>query len=478
MPQNPLTLTRQSLYELVWSKPMSQLASDFGISDVGLAKRCRAVDVPIPYRGYWARKAAGQEPPKLPLPKYRTRTPAAATTAVAAPRKPPQEFLRDGQEPVVNFDRSTDRLRRDSSTPMDPTSIPGRISALTLTPATTLADTCASVRRTAKHGNHPDRARLPFTAAERTGPIVNLNVSKGASTRALLLADRFIQAAAAIGWPLTDPPPPEPPSEHRQRWEQPVPEPPPTPRIARLLVDGEPISFLIEERYREEPRIPTPHELAREKREYGYHTPRTTSTPTGALRLVRIDTIESWSPRRKSWYDQGGNLVERRIPKILAAFFDRAQEIKAMRADDERRQREWAEQERLRKEKKDRRAAHATLRAELDRQAGAWHSARFIRRYVQAARRSLGPRVIQHPFLDKSIDFLSWAENYVDQLDPLAAAPRNPDQWPEPGHYVSSDEAGLKNLLLRVTGFDGRTAQKLDSIEGIQSEDSSEDDHD
>jgi hypothetical protein len=37
MPQNPLTLTRQSIYELVWSKLMSQLAGHFGISDVGLA---------------------------------------------------------------------------------------------------------------------------------------------------------------------------------------------------------------------------------------------------------------------------------------------------------------------------------------------------------------------------------------------------------------------------------------------------------
>jgi hypothetical protein len=119
MPQNPLTLTRQSLYELVWSKPMSTLANDFGISDVGLAKRCRAVDVPIPYRGYWARKAAGQEPPKLPLPKYRTRTPAPTTAADR--RVPPKVIIRDGREPVVNFDRSTDPLdviRRRSLIPL------------------------------------------------------------------------------------------------------------------------------------------------------------------------------------------------------------------------------------------------------------------------------------------------------------------------------------------------------------------------
>ena len=69
--QNPLTLTRQQLYDLVWSKPVRDVAKDFGMSDVALAKRCRAVRVPIPPRGYWARVAAGQKPRRPPLPKYR-----------------------------------------------------------------------------------------------------------------------------------------------------------------------------------------------------------------------------------------------------------------------------------------------------------------------------------------------------------------------------------------------------------------------
>ena len=69
--QNPLTLTRQQLYDLVWSKPVRDVAKDFGMSDVALAKRCRAVRVPIPPRGYWARVAAGQKPRKTPLRKYR-----------------------------------------------------------------------------------------------------------------------------------------------------------------------------------------------------------------------------------------------------------------------------------------------------------------------------------------------------------------------------------------------------------------------
>lgn len=64
----PLSLSREDLYELAWSKPISELAKDFGISDVALAKRCRRLGSPVPRRGYWAHIDAGQQPyrPKLP----------------------------------------------------------------------------------------------------------------------------------------------------------------------------------------------------------------------------------------------------------------------------------------------------------------------------------------------------------------------------------------------------------------------------
>jgi hypothetical protein len=51
MPHNLITLPRSQLYELVWSKPVRDLAAEFGISDVALAKRCRALKIPVPPRG-------------------------------------------------------------------------------------------------------------------------------------------------------------------------------------------------------------------------------------------------------------------------------------------------------------------------------------------------------------------------------------------------------------------------------------------
>ena len=64
-------ISREALYELVWSKPMTSVAKDLGISDVMLGKMCKEQLVPRPPRGYWAnlgsdKKRAIYVKPKLP----------------------------------------------------------------------------------------------------------------------------------------------------------------------------------------------------------------------------------------------------------------------------------------------------------------------------------------------------------------------------------------------------------------------------
>src|SRR5690242_8602568 len=59
---------RDELYEEVWTTPMQTLAKKYGVSDVGLAKTCRKLFIPLPGRGYWARKEAGQMVERVALP--------------------------------------------------------------------------------------------------------------------------------------------------------------------------------------------------------------------------------------------------------------------------------------------------------------------------------------------------------------------------------------------------------------------------
>lgn len=61
------TFERQKLFDEVWTTPVTKLAKEYGLSDVGLRKICVSLDVPLPPRGYWAKLAAGKMIRKPPL---------------------------------------------------------------------------------------------------------------------------------------------------------------------------------------------------------------------------------------------------------------------------------------------------------------------------------------------------------------------------------------------------------------------------
>lgn len=189
--------------------------------------------------------------------------------------------------------------------------------------------------------------------------------------------------------------------------------------------------------------------------------------------------------------------VESLIPKILADF--KAVAIRMQEVDEER-ERERLERERQAKlaaELSARRAANTQLIHELERQAGAWHRAQFLRRYVRAAKRTLGADSITldlngqpaardaalscsaadrpaHPYAGKdAVDetsslvgkspasFLAWAEHYIDQLDPLSATDHDSDMTPERSSYSDSDRDRLQGELRRLSGHTWDRASRV-----------------
>jgi hypothetical protein len=52
-----ITISRKQLFERVWQQPMTHIAKEFGVSDVGLRKMCKRHDIPTPPAGYWAKLA-------------------------------------------------------------------------------------------------------------------------------------------------------------------------------------------------------------------------------------------------------------------------------------------------------------------------------------------------------------------------------------------------------------------------------------
>lgn len=72
MQRQAVRLTRQELYEKMWSRPAIALAEEFGISGRGLGKICSRFEIPVPPRGYWAKLAVGKRVTRTPLPTAKT----------------------------------------------------------------------------------------------------------------------------------------------------------------------------------------------------------------------------------------------------------------------------------------------------------------------------------------------------------------------------------------------------------------------
>lgn len=446
----PMTLSREDLYELVWSKPVTDLAKDFGISDVALAKRCKRLGIPVPGRGYWARVDAGQTPYQPNLPKREPKWHDCGALTVA-PAVAPYEALQSLATENSDGDRET---------------VYARIGALNIRPSASILEALPSIRRTALRCKHGRRSELKFNRGERTGPVVPLDVTHSVLDRALLLADTLLRAAETLKWTLKEV------GVVSDREQSPGCSVGAQAKAGDgsgaeswngcLAIDGEHVTFRIEERRRDEPIEPTAAQLAREKREYGYHAPRKTAVATGALRMVILDPERSYrEPARRSWFDRKGKRVEDQIPEILRGFHETALAIKVRRAMAERAAREREEQERQRKEREAIQEANQKLIKQLETDAGAWHRARYLRRYIREARRALESQTLQARFRDKKVDFLEWADAYVDQLDPLRAARRTGEFDESSTYRYHTDLDRMKNAFGRLLGTEWPDAFKV-----------------
>jgi hypothetical protein len=65
-------LNRQELYNLVWHEPLSRLAKKYKISDNGLRKICKRMNIPIPALGHWQKIQYGKPVNIFKLPNNYT----------------------------------------------------------------------------------------------------------------------------------------------------------------------------------------------------------------------------------------------------------------------------------------------------------------------------------------------------------------------------------------------------------------------
>jgi hypothetical protein len=66
--KNAVSITREELYEMVWTESMVKVGEKLGISSSYMTRLCKMMNVPRPAVGYWAKLEAGKAKPKPRLP--------------------------------------------------------------------------------------------------------------------------------------------------------------------------------------------------------------------------------------------------------------------------------------------------------------------------------------------------------------------------------------------------------------------------
>jgi len=385
-----VTLTREELYDQVWSEPMWTLAPRYGLSDVALAKTCRRLEIPVPPRGYWQQKQAGQAVRPTKLPKL-SATRAAALASVTFPSPAARRAARE--------------RRAEGAVAGDDESRPITVPEVITEPHPLVAHTIKALRRVKP-------TREGFLPSAVAADHLDVRVTLGTVDRAMRILDALLRAMDDRGFSIS--------VDIKDRSA-----------ITRAHVLDEVIPFHLEEHIEQ-----VPVEPPAPKRP-GEWTPRPEARPvaTGALEFhIDVGWLSDGGTVRKSWRDGKKQRVEDCLPGIIAGLLAAAHALKADRLAREEREREWKEKERRRRravwEERQEKRRREALEAEL----ASWQLCADLRAYVDMRRAAGAPPDAD---AERWEAWLSWMASYADRVKArlLTRAGPDPEPFDENAYY-------------------------------------------
>ncbi|UWE16613.1 hypothetical protein [Herbaspirillum huttiense] len=371
---------RETLYEEVWSEPVTLVAPRYGLSDVGLAKICRKLGIPLPSRGYWAKIKAGRIMSRAALPKLKGSPPPMVAPKKLSPERiaaqqASKKAAKEAKEKVAEIVTSVEsELPQSLSHPL----------------------VLAAKKRLSQKSGWGE-------SGVRSAPkeVLNLSVTEGTLERALLLTEALFAAIGKLGFDAridsTNDRTLLESKEHRVSLEFALKE-----SVKRSIHEVTAAEEMARQRYalkvRTQPNLRSLHVSY-----YDY-------TPTGILTLE----VGRWPS--KTWKDTPRTSLEERIPDLAAGIVLIAQ--RTHQHEQELRERQ-VEQQRAREKYeliKKRREAEATRLKEVEAQANSWERAEKLRAFSDAFEK----RAMQSGELTpEQLDWLAWVRAKADGLDPL-----------------------------------------------------------
>ncbi len=363
-PKTPSKLTREELYRQVWETPMQHLAAQYGITGNGLAKICGRLNVPYPYRGYWAKKAAGKPVKQLALPAQKDGTPAEVTIA---PSTPKQAHSPPGMPPQLQ--EMYDEASRNAASV--------QVSASLRKPHPIIAHWLADHAKDVADAKRFGRGYSPPRLTEL-------------DHRRHLILDTLFKELEERGYKIKA-------DQYRDAW---------------LEIGKERVEFTLKERVRQIRRRLTDQE----KRESGYQNRewRQERVSTSLLTFKITTPLTAGVPVQ--WIDDTDAQLEEKIGEIIAVFDLAAPILKEKRRIAEEAERKRHEEERLRYEKQEKQKQERNRWRRFMELAKQWQSASVARAFLAvleelpATTGEFGGRT--------HTEWLQWVRNELDVFDP------------------------------------------------------------
>ena len=369
-----ITLTREELYKLVWSEPLTKLSKQLGISDVGLAKICKRLNIPRPEHDHWLRSRKGW-PVKVKalLPMH-----DPSLLRVEIEKREKKEKIQEQQleqDPLILYERLQENWIQVPLTLHAPHDL---------------------VKATAEHARKRDPGRygrLDLREKER----LDIVVSPASLPRALRIMNALIKALERRGMTVSVKPTPD--------------------FKTRAFIKGEEVPFGIYEPSKQVPHTLTADEKRRMK-EYG-HDPswfqKYDYIPSGKLSLV---DKAHWEPV-PIVKDTDKKPIEECLNEFIIGLIKAAEVQKADRIEREKRRAADEEARRRREEIERQRREEEERFKTLERQVEAWTKSQQIRAFVEAVRAAAvtarGP-IEPGSDLDRWIE---WALKQAEQINPI-----------------------------------------------------------
>lgn len=379
---------RETLYDEVWADPVTEVAKRYGLSDVGLAKLCRTMGIPLPARGYWAKLRAGAKPGRTPLPTHGRYRQTASLTRFGP------DAVRESEEAK----RHVREIRQVTEAPIGPIDRHPLVAA--------------AGKRLAKSDVKSEK-ELVSAPAE----VLHVEVTRGSLERSLDLFNALIFEFAKRGSTV---------------------EVDPEKKCTVLVIEGTRVELSLTERVRRKDHVDTPEETKAKERYWKlpHYTGREyPGTPRYDYLATGILTLKAGRWPSRSWNDTERTPLERRFPEVVSGLILLAAEI---RAREEEQARE-AERRRLAKEHYTRimeqRKRERGLFEDLEAAALKWEQATRLRAYVGAVEHAA---TLKGELADILVDWIGWARAKADWLDPMirvsdpildAPEPEKPSHW-------------------------------------------------